>query len=47
MLDEGKLEHDYITLNTTIYFVQKQQIDNRKFIHELMTIMLHRLWCKL
>ena len=34
MLEEGLLEHDHITLNTTIYCVTKQLlIDNRKFIH--------------
>ena len=32
--------HDHITLNTTIYHVTKQQIDNRKFIHEPTTIVL-------
>ena len=38
MLEEGLLEHDHITLNTTIYCVTKQQIDNRKFVHEPTTI---------
>ena len=28
MLEEGLLEHDHITLNTPIYCVTKQQIDN-------------------
>ena len=31
MLEEGLLEDDHITLNTTAYCVTKQQIDNRKF----------------
>ena len=43
MLEEGLLEHDHITLNTTVYCVTKQQIDNRKFIHEPKTIVLHKL----
>ena len=47
MLEEGLLEYDHITLNTTIYSVTKQLlIDNRKFIHEPMTIVLHELSCK-
>ena len=33
------IDHDHITLNTTIYYVTKQQIDNRKFIHEKLTIL--------
>ena len=41
MLEEGL--HDQITLNTTIYRVTKQQIDNQKFIHEPTTIVLHKL----
>ena len=36
MLEDG-LERDHITVNTTIYCVIEQQLDNRKFIHELMT----------
>ena len=43
MLKEGLLEHDHITLNTTVYCVTKQQIDNRKFIHEPKTIVLRKL----
>ena len=47
MLEEGLLEHDHVTLNTTIYCVTKQlQIDNRKFVHEPTTIVLHKLSCK-
>ena len=46
MLEEGLLEHDHITLNTTMYCVTKQLIDNEQIIHELMTIMLHKLSCK-
>ena len=46
MLEEGLLEHDHITLNTTMYCVTKQLIDNQKIIHELTTIMLHKLSCK-
>ena len=36
MLEAG-LERDHITVNTTIYCVIEQQLDNRKFIHEPMT----------
>ena len=44
MLEEGLLEHDHVTLNTTIYCVTKQlQIDNQKFVHEPKTIVLHKL----
>ena len=46
MLEEGLLEHDHITLNTTMYCVTKQLIDNEQIIHELTTIMLHKLSCK-
>ena len=46
MLEEGLSEHDHITLNTTVHCVTKQQIDNRKFIHEPTTIVLHKLSCK-
>ena len=46
-VEEGLLENDHITLNTTIYYVTKElQIDNRKFIHEPTTIVLHKLSCK-
>ena len=41
--EEGLLEHDHITLNTTIYCVSRQQVDKRNFIHEPMTIFLHKL----
>ena len=34
MLEEGLLEHDHITLNTTMYCVTKQLIDNQQIIHE-------------
>ena len=44
--EEGLLEHDHITLNTTIYCVTRQQVDKRNFIHEPMTIFLHKLLCK-
>ena len=44
LLEEGLLEHDHVTLNTTIYCVTKRlQIDNRKFAHEPTTIVLHKL----
>ena len=33
MLEEGLLEFDHITLNTTIYCVTKQQIENWTFFH--------------
>ena len=46
MLEEGLLEHDHITLNTRIYCVTKQQIDDQTFIHEPTTIVLHKLSCK-
>ena len=46
MLEEGLLEHDHITLNTPIYCVTKQQIDNWNFIYELTTIVFHKLSCK-
>ena len=46
MLEEGLLEHDHITLNTTMYCVRKQLIDNQQIIHEFTTIMLHKLSCK-
>ena len=46
MLKEGLLEDDQITLNTIIYYVSKQQIDNRKFIHEPTAIVLRKLACK-
>ena len=46
MLEEGLLEHDHITLNTTIYCVTKQQTDNWNFIYELTTIVFHKLSCK-
>ena len=47
MLEEGLLEHDHVTSNTTTYCVTKQlQIDNRKFVHEPTTIVLHKLSCK-
>ena len=46
MLEEGLLEHDHISLNTTIHCVTKQQIDNWNFIHEPTTIVLHTLSCK-
>ena len=46
MSEEGLLEHDHITLNTTIYCVTRQQVDKRNFIHETMTIFLHELLCK-
>ena len=46
MLEEGLLEHDHITLNTTIYCVTKQLIDNWNFIYELTTIVFHKLSCK-
>ena len=46
MLEEGLQEHDHITLNTTIYCVTKQQIDNGKFIYEPTTIVLYKLLCK-
>ena len=36
MLEDG-LERDHITVNTTIYCVIEQQLDNHKFIHEPMT----------
>ena len=35
MLEEGLLEHDHITLNTTIYCVTKRQIDNWNLIYLL------------
>ena len=38
MLEEGLLEHDHISLNTT-----KQQIDNWNFTQEPTTIVLHTL----
>ena len=41
MLEEDLLEHDHITSNTTIYCVTKQRVDNRKFIREPTTIVLH------
>ena len=40
---EGLLEHEHIALNTTIYYVTKQQIDNWKFSHKPTTIGLHKL----
>ena len=43
---EGLLEHEHIALNTTIYYVTKQQIDNWKFIPEPTTIVLYKLLCK-
>ena len=46
MLEEGLFEQDHISLNTTIYCVTKQQIDNQKFIHEPTTIVLNKLSCK-
>ena len=46
MSEEGLLEHDHITLNTTIYCVTRQQVDKRNFIHKTMTIFLHELLCK-
>ena len=47
MPEEGLLEHDHVALNTTIYCLTKQlQIDNRKFVHEPTTIVLHKLSCK-
>ena len=46
MLEEGLLELDHTTLNTTIYCTTKQQIDNRKLIHEPKAIDLHELSCK-
>ena len=46
MLKEGLLERDHVTLNTTMYCVTKQLIDNRKTIHEPKTIVLHKLLCK-
>ena len=46
MLEEGLFENDHIALNTTIYCVTRQQIDNRKFIHEPTTIVLDKLSCK-
>ena len=36
MREEG-LEHDYVTVNTTIYRVIPLQLDMQKFIHETMT----------
>ena len=45
MLEEGLFEHDHIALNTTIYGVTKQQIDNRKFINEPTAIVLDKLSC--
>ena len=36
MIEEG-LEPDHIMVNTTIYRVIQQQLDNQKFIHEPMT----------
>ena len=38
MLQEG-LEHDQITVNQVC---NKQQLDNRKFIHEPVTIVLKK-----
>ena len=38
MLEEG-LEHDHTVVNTTIYCVIQQQVDNRKFIYESLTTM--------
>ena len=46
VLEEGLLEHDHVTFNTTIYCVTKQQIDDQKFIHEPTAIVLHKLSCK-
>ena len=47
MSEEGLLEHDHInTLNTTIYCVTRQQVDKQNFIHEAMTMFLHKLLCK-
>ena len=46
ILEEGLLEHDHITLKTTIYCETKQQIDNRKCSHKPTTILLHKLSCK-
>ena len=43
---EGLLEHEHIALNTTIYYVTKQQIDNWKFSHKPTTIGLHKLSSK-
>ena len=44
MLEAG-LERDHITVNTTIYCVIEQQLDNRKFIHEPMTT-INRVSCE-
>ena len=46
VLEEGLLEHELIVLNTTMYFVTKQHIDNWKFSHKPTTIGLHKLSCK-
>ena len=47
MSEEGLLEHNHInTLNTTIYWVTRQQVDKQNFIHEPMTMFLHKLLCK-
>ena len=46
VLKEGLLEHEHIALNTTIYYVTKQQIDNWKFSHKPTTIGLHKQSCK-
>ena len=46
MVEEGLLEHDHITLNTTIYCVKKQQMDNRNFIYGPKAIVLYKLLCK-
>ena len=43
VLKEGLLEHEHIALNTTIYYVKKQQTDNGKFSHKPTTIGLHKL----
>ena len=36
MSEEG-LEHDHVAVNTTIYCVIPQPVDNRKFFHQRMT----------
>ena len=39
-LEEDLLEHDHITLNTTMHYVRKQQIVNGKFTHQPTTTVL-------
>ena len=39
-LEEDLLEHDHITLNTTMHYVRKQQIENGEFTHQQTTIVL-------